>query len=107
VQIETSLSAPQIAVLQGGLVMPLLDGAELANGQSNAGEKGIEVSHVMKGSKAEQSGLRDGDLILSVNQKRVYDLDRFAEEGAKTPMRLSVVVIRDGKQLSLTATTRG
>jgi Do/DeqQ family serine protease len=99
---QATLSEPATKVLQGGELTALFEGATFVSGQPRSAEKGVQVSTVRGGSKAWNSGLREGDWITAVNQKRVDDPDRFAEELAKTPERLVLSVTRNDESIVLT-----
>lgn len=72
-------SAQQAAVSQG--LFSGLDGAEfstLSDDNPLAGKvKGVVVSKIQPGSPAARHGLREGDIITSVNRKPVNDLGDF------------------------------
>lgn len=105
-RVQATLSEPAIKLVQGDQFTPLFEGATLTSSQSSSGEKGLEVLTVRGGSNAWNSGMREGDLITSVNQKRVVDLDRFAEEAAKTPERLILNVTRNGEPIVLSINSK-
>jgi serine protease Do len=48
-----------------------------------ASTKGVVVADVIAGSRAEEAGLREGDVVLSVNGKGVADIDAFRAEIAR------------------------
>jgi Do/DeqQ family serine protease len=106
-RVQATLLEPAIKLVQGDQLSPLLEGATLTSSQSSVEEKGLEVLTVLSGSNAWNSGMREGDLITSVNQKRYADLDRFAEEAAKTPDRLLLNVTRNGERLVLSIIGKG
>jgi serine protease Do/serine protease DegQ len=107
VHIQAVLAEPQIKVLAGAQLTHLFDGAVFTSDQSNMGEKGMQVATVRAGSAAWNSGLREGDVIVSVNRKMVSDPDRFAEEVAKTPERLILNGTRNGEPLVLSISSKG
>jgi S1-C subfamily serine protease len=67
----------------------------------------VQVSTVKGGSKAWDSGLREYDLIISVNQKKVVGTDEFETEVLKTPNRLMLDLIRNGESLVLSMKMNG
>lgn len=78
VELESSTKASK----SGTLIHPHLEGATLNNLDAvklNLDEsiKGVLVSQVKKGSVAWKHGLRDNDVITSVNRQKVTNLDTF------------------------------
>lgn len=55
-------------------IHPALEGAELANGSTERGVSGIEITELESRSPAAQVGLRQGDIIVGVNRNRVNNL---------------------------------
>jgi S1-C subfamily serine protease len=55
-------------------------------------------------SNAWRSGLREGDIIVSVNRKRVIGAEEFATEIAKSPNRLVMDIVRNDQTILLTIT---
>jgi serine protease Do/serine protease DegQ len=106
-RIKATLSEPAIKLVQGDQLSPLLEGAMLTSSQTTSTENGLEVLSVKAGSSAWNSGLREGDVITSVNKKRVADFDRFAEEVRKAPERLILNVTRNGERLVLSINSKG
>ena len=105
--VQATVPEPEIKMVQGGQLSALFDGALIVSDQSGSDEKGLQVSTVRGGSAAWNSGMREGDVITSVNQKRVSDFDRFAEEVAKTPERVVLNVVRNGEHLVLSINSKG
>ena len=61
----------------------LLAGAELLNQRSRNGRRYVQVESVSSGSRMELAGIREADIILSVNQQAVgtvEELERIASE---------------------------
>ncbi|MEM6817421.1 MAG: Do family serine endopeptidase [Pseudomonadota bacterium] len=84
------------AVADASQLHPGLDGAELANAQ---GRSGVVVSSVEPNSRAQLSGLRDGDLIIAVNRQPVEDLDELLNLAeANSSSRIFVEIERDGRR---------
>ncbi len=67
------------------------------------------VSLAEEGSPAYEAGIRDGDTILSINEQPVYNAEsissalRSVEEGEE----INLVLLRDGKETSLSLTNVG
>jgi regulator of sigma E protease len=65
------------------------------------------VAEVVAGSAAEQGGFKPGDRFVSVDGNRVEsfaDVQRYVS--ARTDDQLAFVMLRDGKEITLTATPR-
>ena len=60
-------------VLKSRLVKstPLLKGATLANGQTERGNNGVEITELEARSPASAIGLQESDIIVGVNRTRV------------------------------------
>ncbi len=52
-------------------VHPALEGAKLANGSTKQGDAGITISELEARSPAARIGLKEGDVIIGVNRKKV------------------------------------
>ena len=100
--IKATLAAPALRTLEGKDISPLFDGALLTNSDTDAREKGAQVATVKAGSNAATSGLHEGDVIVSVNRKRVIGVDELAAEVTKSPARLVLNVLRGGQPVLLT-----
>jgi serine protease Do/serine protease DegQ len=107
VRIQATLTEPPIKILEGNRLTPLFEGAVFTNGVSATGKKGVQVATVNSASKAWNSGLREGDLITSVNQRKVSGSDEFEIEVVKTPNRLVLDLIRDGESFMISVKTNG
>ncbi|HEX7382085.1 MAG TPA: Do family serine endopeptidase [Nevskiaceae bacterium] len=70
------------------------DYAALTQPNSNGVRHGITVSHVQAGSPAQQSGLQDGDVIVSVNNHAVSTLAEFQKLAHKDQAQLLLRVER-------------
>jgi S1-C subfamily serine protease len=70
------------------------------------GQAGALVNEVVKGGPADKAGLQVGDLVVSVNGKRVQSMDDLAAQirilGAGQKVQLGIV--RDSKQQTITTT---
>jgi S1-C subfamily serine protease len=107
VRIQATLTEPPIKLLEGDRLTPLFKGALFTNGVTPSGKKGVQVATVNSASEAWNSGLRENDLITSVNQKKVTGPDEFETEVAKTPNHLVLDVIRNGEPLMISVKTNG
>jgi S1-C subfamily serine protease len=107
VRIQATLTEPPIKLLEGDRLTPLFEGAVFTNGASSTGKKGVQVATINSASKAWSAGLREGDLINSVNQKNVTGLDEFETEVTKTPNRLVLDLVRDGESFMISVKTNG
>jgi serine protease DegQ len=101
-QVRAVIDEPSWNALDGNLVSDLLDGALFINTPTGGIAKGVQVTTVRGGSNAWASGLREGDIITTVNKRRVIGLDQFATEAGKLSGGMALDVIRDGEKLSLT-----
>jgi serine protease Do len=61
-----------------------------------ADEEGLVVVAVRPGGRGAEAGLRRGDVILEVNQKKVGSIAALRREVAAAPHRVLFLVLRDG-----------
>jgi serine protease DegQ len=97
--LEAVLAEPRLKAVEGETLSPLLAGALFANSDKDSGERGALIATLRAGSEGWKAGLREGDIILSVNRKRVIGVEEFATEAGKSPRQLALNVIRDGEHL--------
>jgi len=88
-------------LLQGEQASPLLEGAVFGPVGPAAQMSGIEVVSVRAGTKAWEAGLRKGDIITSVNQQPVANLDAFAAMVKASPKRMLLNLTRNGSAMFL------
>ena len=60
----------------------------------------VEITGVLKGTAAERHGIRAGDFLVSINGKTITDVLDYRFYLCEK--KLTVVVLRDGKELSVT-----
>jgi serine protease Do len=68
-------------------------------------EKGALVTSVNEGSAAEKAGLKKGDIITMIGNKKIMDADAVhdAVHEHKPGDKVAITVLRDGKEQKLTA----
>jgi len=73
-------------------IHPALEGAELTNGEDAAGNAGVEVAELERGSAAARIGLQREDVIVGVNRTRTTTISDFrgALEEAQGVIALNV-----------------
>lgn len=66
-------------------------------------DKGVLISNVQAGSPAEKSGLKDGDIVLSIDGLRVDDSSALRNKVAlvEPNSKMKMVIVRDGKEQTL------
>ncbi len=71
--------------------------------------RGAVISRLLQGSAAAQAGLRAGDIIVSVNGRRILDANALRNSiGTIQPGdKITLVYLRDGRRASTSATLRG
>lgn len=79
-----------------------LDGAELSN-YNKDNVKGVQIDNVKPRSTAEQIGLRKGDVILGVNQKKVTNLGELRKILEAKPELLALNIKRGSTSVYLFA----
>jgi serine protease Do len=70
-----------------------------------AGQEGVLVTDVDKGGPAAKAGIRQKDIILEYNGKRIESLDSLRTQVAQTEIgsRVEIKVLRSGAELMLSA----
>ena len=66
--------------------------------------RGIIINEILEDSPAEKAGLEQGDIILELDGKEIEKNDEFRKQVAKFKpgTKVKVLVLRDGKQKTLT-----
>ena len=101
--VEAAIEAPRTASLDGARIDPRLAGAQFVPGElrtARGPEPRVTVMSVEPGSAAARAGLREGDIVLSVNRQAVSELDDFRRLAARGG-NLLLHIHRDGGALFL------
>jgi Do/DeqQ family serine protease len=61
-------------------IHPALEGATLTNGKTKQGDDGVVISELESRSSAARIGLRDGDVIIGINRKKVDTISQLRTE---------------------------
>ncbi len=75
-------------------------------GDKEGTHKGAEITNITKGSAAEKAGLKEGDIITRINDKKVEDPNSLSDvvTSFKPKDEVTVYFKRDGKEQSAKAT---
>jgi len=89
-----------------GVQVKDIDNAELAHRLGVDGDRCVEVAEAFEGSPAAKGGLKDGDVIASVNGKAIKDGRELQTVVSGLPLNkpVEVAVLRDGKPKTLQVT---
>ena len=100
---EAVIGEMQPTAVAGEISSEKLDGAEFGEiGRDHPWSgrvQGVEVSSVEPGSRAWESGLRRGDIILAVNREAVRGVEEFAETVEEQEDVLALLVQRGGRRM--------
>ncbi|AKH69757.1 periplasmic serine protease, Do/DeqQ family [Spongiibacter sp. IMCC21906] len=91
--IKATLAEPEkfSVAKDSGAAGELLKGATLRNADDG---NAVLIEKIEPGSPAASSGLRPGDLIVSVNRQRVSNVEAFAKAAARSNDRLLLRIVR-------------
>ncbi|MBS0569806.1 MAG: Do family serine endopeptidase [Proteobacteria bacterium] len=96
-QVKARLDMDKVASAEGGNVDARLRGAQLSEADPNArrdGLAGVRVDRVAGGSRAQDNGLKPGDLIVGVNQADIASLGDLRGLLARYPRQVLLSVVR-------------
>ena len=100
---EAVIGEMQTVAVAGEISSEKLDGAEFGEiGRDHPWSgrvQGVEVSSVEPGSRAWESGLRRGDIILAVNREAVRSVEEFADTVEEQEDVLALLVQRGGRRM--------
>ncbi len=74
IDVEVVLGDATGAVVAAREIHPALEGATLANGTTDRGNAGVEITELEARSPAARIGLQEGDIIIGVNRERVNNV---------------------------------
>jgi len=79
---------------------------EIAEGFGINGTQGVLIQNVVEDSPASRAGLKRNDVVVEFDGDQVADMAKFRLKVADTPVgkRVPIVVLRDGKRLTLNVT---
>ncbi len=77
--IDVTLDAAGPTQAEAKDIHPALEGAEFSNGQDSSGENAVIVDSVEARSPAARIGLREGDIILGVNRRRIENIEELTD----------------------------
>lgn len=71
---------------------------------SASAENGTNITHIYKESGAEKAGLKNGDLILAINNKKIKDSEELINslKDAKVGDKVEVRILRSGEVMNFT-----
>ena len=101
-------------LIQYGEVIPAWVGvtvqdidAELAQYLNAKGIKGVLVTAIEKISPAQKAGLKEGDIVLSLNSKNIQSIQEFDSvlKGISAEKNLTIGIWRDGKNRTVSLKT--
>lgn len=112
--LQTELISPDqsldVAILRDGQTFPKTLIAK-ATGTDGVGDVGLDppeaVGLIERGKPADQAGIKSGDILISINGTLVKNLGDMRDELQKIKNNpVPLVVLRDGKEITLTVTPR-
>ncbi|MBL7752547.1 MAG: PDZ domain-containing protein, partial [Chitinophagaceae bacterium] len=62
-------------------------------------KEGVVLGDVAKGSPAEQAGLREGDIVIAINNNFSQNLQQFKQELQHAGQKIKMVISREGQLL--------
>ena len=98
--VQAALKA-QPKEVDGGKIDSRLAGAsfsDLPERYRQQGLRGVVVSKVTRGSRAEQNELQAGDLVLAINRRSIEDLNAYRAQLSPPPKRLILMLQRGGSR---------
>jgi len=94
-EVTATLSPEKLATLDGGQLDPRLAGvrfSELGQRQRDSGIRGVAISAVQPGSRADRAGLQAGDVLIGIGNQRIVSLRMLRGLAGVRPRQLVLVV---------------
>lgn len=98
--VKVKLQADNETAASGNSVIPGLDGADLKN-YNEKDLKGVVISEVKQNSKAEQLGLKKGDVIVGINRHKINNLGELRKILDSKPSAVALNIIRGNNNFYL------
>ena len=96
--LNVKLAAENLSSTDGGKLDPRLVGAALSDASERVrrdGVNGVSITRVTGGSRAGENGLKQGDLIVAINQVQIANLADLKKLLARQPRQLVLAVVRE------------
>jgi S1-C subfamily serine protease len=97
-EVLASIEASKLATVDGAKVDARLAGVvltDLTADQKASGLYGVALSNVQRGSAAYGAGLRDGDVLAAIGQRRVPGVKGLPTTGTLGGRQLLLTIVRD------------
>jgi len=104
IRLRSAVVDPYAGYVEGRRLSPLLKGARLGDRSEGTGGNrsfAVAVGPVDKGSPAWFTGLREGDLLVAVNQERVRNLEALGRVLRRARTLVSLKIRRGGRVIIL------
>ncbi|MFC0322890.1 DegQ family serine endoprotease [Gallibacterium melopsittaci] len=98
--VKVKLQADNETTASGNSVIPGLDGADLKN-YNEKDLKGVVIAEVKQNSKAEQLGLKKGDVIVGINRHKINNLGELRKILDSKPSAVALNIIRGNNNFYL------
>jgi len=104
IRLESAVGDPYVGYVDGERLAPVLEGARLGDliqGGGRDHRSAVAVGTVTKDSPAWFTGLREGDLLLEINQERVHNLRELRRILRRTQALVSLGIRRGDRIIVL------
>ena len=99
VTLSVTLGSADKPAITAEKIHPALKGAKLANGKTQTGDEGIEVTELAERSTASMLGLEKGDVIVAVNRTRLKNVSTLREMLSEAKGVVALNVVRGSSSL--------
>ncbi|HEX5306550.1 MAG TPA: Do family serine endopeptidase [Dyella sp.] len=97
-QVRATLEAEKLATVDGAQLDPRLAGvsfSELSQSERAQGSAGVSITAVQSGSVAARSGLRKGDLVIGIGNRRITSVRGLKALAGVRPRQLALAIADD------------